>query len=102
MINNFFKFFSIMLLLTSLSANALPWSTDMWDHPSIKPYEEARPYPENNIRREERYVNYLEPNMKRLLMDQIEVQHQLIKGKSFIKHIAMFVMVWMVVVTVQL
>ena len=53
MINNFFKFFSIMLLLTSLSANALPWSTDMWDHPSIKPYEEARPYPENNIRREE-------------------------------------------------
>ena len=53
MINNFFKFFSIMFLLTSLSANALPWATDMWDHPSIKPYEEARPYPENNIRREE-------------------------------------------------
>ena len=35
---------SIFLLGTNSSVS-LPWSTDMWDHPSIKPYEEAREYP---------------------------------------------------------
>ena len=45
----FFLIFSFL----SFESNALPWSKDMWDHPSIKPYEEAREYPKNNIRKEE-------------------------------------------------
>tara|TARA_Y100000817_G_scaffold253472_1_gene206295 strand:+ start:65 stop:328 length:264 start_codon:yes stop_codon:yes gene_type:complete len=28
---------------------SLPWSTDLWEHPSIKPYEEARDYPEGSV-----------------------------------------------------
>ena len=31
------------------SSVSLPWSTDMWDHPSIKPYEEAREYPKESV-----------------------------------------------------
>ena len=39
---------SIFLLGTNSSVS-LPWSTDMWDHPSIKPYEEAREYPKESV-----------------------------------------------------
>ena len=45
------KIILFLLLSLSLNAHALPWSTDMWEHPSIKPYEEARDYPENNVRK---------------------------------------------------
>ena len=44
------KIILFLLLSLSLNAHALPWSTDMWEHPSIKPYEEARDYPEDNVR----------------------------------------------------
>tara|TARA_B100000029_G_scaffold351252_1_gene343715 strand:+ start:86 stop:598 length:513 start_codon:yes stop_codon:yes gene_type:complete len=49
---NKYSFFLVLIsifLLGTLSSIALPWSTDMWDHPSIKPYEEARDYPENSV-----------------------------------------------------
>ena len=30
------KIILFLLLSLSLNAHALPWSTDMWEHPSIK------------------------------------------------------------------
>lgn len=41
--------FIFCFFVLSIPSSALPWSTDMWEHPSIKPYEEARGYPENSI-----------------------------------------------------
>jgi len=41
--------FIFCFFISSISTSALPWSTDMWEQPSIKPYEEAREYPENSV-----------------------------------------------------
>jgi mono/diheme cytochrome c family protein len=48
----FFKYFLFIfcaLFLSSQDSFSLPWSTDLWEHPSIKPYEEARDYPDNSV-----------------------------------------------------
>ena len=39
----------VIFLMFTNNAFSLPWSTDLWEHPSIKPYEEARDYPENSV-----------------------------------------------------
>lgn len=39
----------LFFILTTVDVFSLPWSTDMWEHPSIKPYEEAREYPKNSV-----------------------------------------------------
>ena len=39
----------LFFILTTVDVFSLPWSTDMWEHPSIKPYEEARDYPKNSV-----------------------------------------------------
>ncbi len=51
--NNIYVLVFILNFSFACSSFALPWSTDMWDAPSVKPYEEAREYPDNNIRLEE-------------------------------------------------
>ena len=51
--NNISVLVFILNFSFACSSFALPWSTDMWDAPSVKPYEEAREYPDNNIRLEE-------------------------------------------------
>ena len=48
MINYFLIFFFIFFAFTN-SSFSLPWSTDLWEHPSIKPYEEARDYPKDSV-----------------------------------------------------
>ena len=47
----FFIFLGLILLVNN--SFSLPWSTDLWDHPSIKPYEEARDYPKDSVFRNE-------------------------------------------------
>ena len=39
----------IIFFVSTTCSFSLPWSTDLWEHPSIKPYEEARDYPDKSV-----------------------------------------------------
>ena len=63
----FIAYCVIFIFALSSSSFSLPWSTDMWDQPSIKPYEEAREYPKDSV-----FVNDNSAEMSREEYEAIE------------------------------
>ena len=45
----FITYCVVCIFALSPCSFSLPWSTDMWEQPSIKPYEEARGYPKDSV-----------------------------------------------------
>ena len=90
------KIILFLLLSLSLNAHALPWSTDMWEHPSIKPYEEARDYPENNVRKGQKNRELTREEYEEIQTGPNDGKASIVKGKELYQTYAMLVMEWMV------
>jgi len=76
------KIILFLLLSLSLNAHALPWSTDMWEHPSIKPYEEARDYPENNVRKGQKNRELTREEYEEIQTGPNDGKASIVKGKE--------------------
>jgi hypothetical protein len=78
--------FILFLFLGSLTlvnnSHSLPWSTDLWDHPSIKPYEEARDYSEASVFRSEESMELEREEYESIVTGPNKGDSSISKGKE--------------------
>ena len=80
----FFKYFLFIfcaLFLSSQDSFSLPWSTDLWEHPSIKPYEEARDYPDNSVFKNEESMELEREEYEAIVVGENSGVDSIAKGK---------------------
>ncbi|MFL2630720.1 MAG: c-type cytochrome [Thermodesulfobacteriota bacterium] len=76
----FFIFLGLILLVNN--SFSLPWSTDLWDHPSIKPYEEARDYPKDSVFRNEESMELERKEYEAIITGPNRGDLSIVKGKE--------------------
>ena len=78
----FIAIFMLIFLMFTNNAFSLPWSTDLWEHPSIKPYEEARDYPENSVYKSDEMRELEREEYESIVVGQNRGEASIINGKA--------------------